>query len=271
VNRIFFLLAVFLLFSVSAFGQRDGGQRAALDSVIISSAQAGIPDSVQIDIFIATFDTISFFNIPLTWKTTCPAIYPVRCEYSDLVKDHDVTAEIVHKTNQIRLFGPGDRMALCTDGQRRLLASLRFTIDEGAVAESVLIDTCMDQTFGDAYFRRAGDRAKAIPVIVNGKIEIQQKIVQQDSSQYTGLRLVGQNYPNPFCGRTIISFYVGSSQLIKIQLMSITGQEVYSSESYFKAGEHSISPNLNNVPSGVYLYKVSSQDTTVTGRITLLK
>jgi hypothetical protein len=270
VNRILSLLAVFLFFSVSAFGQGDEEQRAGSDSIIISSAQAKIPDSVQIDVFITTSDTISFFNIPMTWKTTCPAIYPVRCEYSDLVGGYDVTAKIVHRTNQIRLFGPGDKMALCTYGRRQLLASLRFAIDEGAVADSVLIDTCIDETLGDVYFRMAGDRTKVIPAFVNGKIKIQQRIVQQDGSQYTGLRIIPE-YPNPFCGKTTFSFYNDSSQVLRIQLLSVTGQEVYSSESYYKAGQHSINPNFNNLPSGVYFYKVSSQDTTVTGRLTVLK
>jgi hypothetical protein len=268
VNKILSLLAIFLILGVCAFGQ--GEQVAGGDSVIISSCEAKIPDSVQIDVFITTSDTISFFNIALTWLTTCPAIYPVRCDYSGLLKGHVITGDIDHNTNQIRLSGPGDEMALCTDGQRRLLASLRFTIDEGAVAESVLIDTSTDGTIGNAYFRKAGDKTKVIPVFVNGKIEIQQKIVQQDSSQYTGFQ-IAPNYPNPFCSRTTISFYIGSSQYIKIQLLSITGQEVYSSESYYDPGHHSVSPNFNNVPSGIYFYKISSQDTTLTGKITLLK
>ena len=86
------------------------------------------------------------------------------------------------------------------------------------------------------------------------------------------------NYPNPFNPETEISFHLGKNyETVTLTIYSLTGRLVYEA-SYQKmnAGSHKISWNSSNmngelVPSGLYLYRVSTETQSVMGKMTLLK
>lgn len=88
-------------------------------------------------------------------------------------------------------------------------------------------------------------------------------------------RLVG-NYPNPFNPTTQIQFELPQSAQYTISIYSVHGQLLMEEIGLANAGLASITVDLRNNPTGVYIYQVSAvvdAQTRVigTGRMTLIK
>ncbi|MEO8512077.1 MAG: T9SS type A sorting domain-containing protein [Ignavibacteria bacterium] len=67
-----------------------------------------------------------------------------------------------------------------------------------------------------------------------------------------------QNYPNPFNPSTKISFNVASNGFAKLVIFDVLGREVASLvNENLKAGEYAVNFNASNLPSGVYLYRLT--------------
>ncbi|MFH1529087.1 MAG: two-component regulator propeller domain-containing protein [Bacteroidota bacterium] len=65
---------------------------------------------------------------------------------------------------------------------------------------------------------------------------------------------LSQNYPNPFNPNTIIKFQVPSSKFVKLQIHDLLGREVQTLvNAPMSAGEHEVTFNGSNLPSGVYI------------------
>jgi len=68
-----------------------------------------------------------------------------------------------------------------------------------------------------------------------------------------------QNYPNPFNNQTRIEYDVPKSGFYKIAVYDLLGREVQVLQnSYHKAGNYSVLFNAENLASGIYMYKISS-------------
>jgi len=86
-----------------------------------------------------------------------------------------------------------------------------------------------------------------------------------------------QNYPNPFNAETIIKFYVPAPGDIKLEILNILGQKVHEwQEHAVQSGEityrwNGVSADGNPVPSGVYFYRLQTDDSQITRRMTLLR
>ncbi len=98
-----------------------------------------------------------------------------------------------------------------------------------------------------------------------------------DVAKVKGFGLV-QNYPNPFNPSTIISFQLSHPQNISIDVYNIMGQKVASllNNKNLAAGTNRVRWNGrdsqgNAVSSGVYLYRISSSDFSITKKMMLLK
>jgi len=81
-----------------------------------------------------------------------------------------------------------------------------------------------------------------------------------------------QNYPNPFNPKTNIEFEIAESQNVKISIYDILGVEKeILLNGYMKAGKHKIVFNASNYSSGVYLYKIVTDNYSQTKKLLLLK
>jgi hypothetical protein len=81
-----------------------------------------------------------------------------------------------------------------------------------------------------------------------------------------------QNYPNPFNPTTTIGYVLQEKGSTKLTLMNAIGEEVaiLVNEEQDK-GYHKVDLNANNLPSGVYLYKLQSGNFTESKKLMLLK
>ena len=89
---------------------------------------------------------------------------------------------------------------------------------------------------------------------------------------------LSQNFPNPFNPNTQIQFVLGKDELVSLNIFDIQGRLVNSliNNSNYPAGYHNITWNGTNtmgtqVPSGMYLYKLVSENQTITRKMVLMK
>lgn len=83
---------------------------------------------------------------------------------------------------------------------------------------------------------------------------------------------LSQNYPNPFNPNTTIKYSVENKQHVKLTVYDLLGKEVaVLVDGEVGVGEHSAVFNAKNLSSGVYLYRIQSDNFVATKRMTLLK
>jgi hypothetical protein len=68
---------------------------------------------------------------------------------------------------------------------------------------------------------------------------------------------ISQNYPNPFNPTTSIDFSISQSGRVNLSIFNSIGQEVETLiDNEMTAGDHQVTFNATNLPSGVYFYKL---------------
>ncbi|MBD3288669.1 T9SS type A sorting domain-containing protein, partial [candidate division KSB1 bacterium] len=83
---------------------------------------------------------------------------------------------------------------------------------------------------------------------------------------------LAQNYPNPFNPVTTIQFTLAKDQLVNLTVHNVLGQKVATLvNKKMTAGSHSVQFNAMNSPSGVYFYKLTSGDVTLTRKMVIMK
>ncbi|HVN47820.1 MAG TPA: T9SS type A sorting domain-containing protein [Bacteroidota bacterium] len=81
-----------------------------------------------------------------------------------------------------------------------------------------------------------------------------------------------QNYPNPFNPSTIMSYSLPQQSYVRLTVYNTLGQKIQELVSDFQqAGEHQTIFNGNNLPSGIYYYRLSANGAIVTKKLLLLK
>jgi hypothetical protein len=81
-----------------------------------------------------------------------------------------------------------------------------------------------------------------------------------------------QNYPNPFNPSTQISFSIPESGSVNINIYDMNGSLVKEATSgFYQAGNHSVNFDASELPSGVYLYKLTSGSFSDSKKMVLVK
>ena len=81
-----------------------------------------------------------------------------------------------------------------------------------------------------------------------------------------------QNYPNPFYPHSTIRFDLPRDQHVRIELYTITGSRVATLEDRtLRAGRHSVQVDASALASGVYLYRLVSEEFSETGKLSVIK
>jgi len=81
-----------------------------------------------------------------------------------------------------------------------------------------------------------------------------------------------QNYPNPFNTNTNISFDLARNGCVNLNIYNLLGQKIETLvDKRMVAGQHSINWNALKHSSGIYFYKLTTGDRSLTKRMTLLK
>ncbi|MCL4547583.1 MAG: T9SS type A sorting domain-containing protein [Bacteroidetes bacterium] len=81
-----------------------------------------------------------------------------------------------------------------------------------------------------------------------------------------------QNYPNPFNPSSTIEFSIPKSTHVNVTIFNTLGKEInILMNSYLSAGKHTVVFDGNNLPSGIYFYRLRAGDYTETKKAILLK
>ncbi|MBU0508216.1 T9SS type A sorting domain-containing protein [bacterium] len=81
-----------------------------------------------------------------------------------------------------------------------------------------------------------------------------------------------QNYPNPFNPGTQITFDLPENGLVTLKVYNLVGQEVVTLVSgSLSAGRHIVSFDARDLPSGLYMYKLTAGEFTATKKMLLMK
>ncbi len=81
-----------------------------------------------------------------------------------------------------------------------------------------------------------------------------------------------QNYPNPFNSNTIIEFTLPLSQKVVLGVYNILGQEVaVLVNRNLQAGSYQVNFDASNFPSGIYFYKIKTENYSYVRKMLLLK
>jgi hypothetical protein len=97
-----------------------------------------------------------------------------------------------------------------------------------------------------------------------------------DVADISGIRL-GRNVPNPFSTKTTISYDAGSPGKIRLEVYTLTGRLVRTLvDRSVGAGSHHVTwygkdNSGRDVGSGVYYYRMDSQENTIAGKMILLR
>ncbi|MGF1669172.1 MAG: T9SS type A sorting domain-containing protein [Balneolaceae bacterium] len=92
------------------------------------------------------------------------------------------------------------------------------------------------------------------------------------ASETPGRIRLNQNYPNPFNPSTVISFELPAAANVELKVFDITGREVATLVNEIRtAGMHQVQFDASNLASGMYLYRLKSNNNVLTRKLTLLK
>jgi hypothetical protein len=119
---------------------------------------------------------------------------------------------------------------------------------------------------GDASWNNASvfGTAVLLEAIVTG---VDQEPVAEIKS-YT----LGQNYPNPFNPSTKITYSVAKTEKVKLSVYNVLGVQVSKLVDDVKvAGEYTVEFNARNLPSGIYFYKLETENQQLTKKMVFLK
>ncbi len=80
------------------------------------------------------------------------------------------------------------------------------------------------------------------------------------------------NYPNPFNNQTDINIGLPEAGKVSLDIYNVLGQKVETLiNSYMPQGQHTITWDASSYSSGIYFYKLTTNDKTMTKRMMLLK
>lgn len=84
--------------------------------------------------------------------------------------------------------------------------------------------------------------------------------------------LLYQNYPNPFNSSTIFSFYLSSNTFISLKIFDLNGREIETIISQrLSRGNHNVQWESTKLSSGVYFYRLESNNFTKVKKMVLLE
>jgi photosystem II stability/assembly factor-like uncharacterized protein len=81
-----------------------------------------------------------------------------------------------------------------------------------------------------------------------------------------------QNYPNPFNPSTVISYSIPNDNFITLRVFDALGREIKTLvNGYQRTGKHSVTFKAENLPSGVYFYRLEAGNFSKTKKLVLLR
>ena len=110
-------------------------------------------------------------------------------------------------------------------------------------------------------------------ILVSEPTELVRTSTEEDVvSELPSSIALDQNYPNPFNPTTSISYSLGESQDIRLDVFDVLGRRVATLVDEFKpAGTYTVTFDAQRLASGIYLYRLQSESSQVLRKMLLLQ
>jgi len=83
---------------------------------------------------------------------------------------------------------------------------------------------------------------------------------------------LGQGFPNPAAETATVPFSLGRPQRIRLSIVDVVGREVFvAADAIFAAGDHSITLDLRRLPSGLYVYRLVTENEVASRLLTVMQ
>ena len=84
--------------------------------------------------------------------------------------------------------------------------------------------------------------------------------------------MLSQNYPNPFNPETVIRYSIPQAEEVSLVVYNLIGEKVaLLINGNMPAGNHGVTWDAANLPSGIYFYRLQAGDFVQTRKMVLLK
>lgn len=94
----------------------------------------------------------------------------------------------------------------------------------------------------------------------------------EDETQIPAAFSLEQNYPNPFNPTTMIKFSLLESSPVHISVYNLLGEKVMTVvDKFYTVGTHEVRFNASSLESGIYFYRITTNDFVQTKKMTLIK
>jgi hypothetical protein len=193
----------------------------------------------------------------------------------DICYDSAVTNQSYIRQFGINDLGGQDNPKLHTSGQRAMLWRMRFSISPNARPQSILIDTTWDSRNMSLALGLMDGVHVITPAFVQGGVHIQSTGI--DDSPSPAEFTLKPNYPNPFNSSTAIGFGIDKEDYVSLVVYDLLGRQVrYLLQNNLPAGEYNVIWDGRDnrgfdVVSGVYYYRLSVSDRSITNKMLLLR
>jgi hypothetical protein len=114
--------------------------------------------------------------------------------------------------------------------------------------------------------------SSATDTVHTDSVEFYKPIVKGKSIKSNYIPKLHQNYPNPFNPTTTISFDLAKESTVHLQIFDIRGKVILTLiNKKMDKGTHFVKFNSNGLPSGIYFYRLQTEEFTDIKRMLLLK
>jgi len=98
-------------------------------------------------------------------------------------------------------------------------------------------------------------------------------VSNEASEDHPSIMKLNQNYPNPFNPSTVITFNLQESSTISLSIFNMLGRKVVTliDKNRKSSGLHSYTFNAENLSSGIYIYRLETDKSVLTKKLTLIK
>jgi hypothetical protein len=184
----------------------------------------------------------------------------------------DIPADTLYSMDEIAVVASSDGGATWTEP----LTLSRPDHDAGYQGMDPRVTSSgIDLTWRESYAINQNDPDSSS--IVYGRVELSIVGLELVQDQIVDKFQLNQNYPNPFNPSTEITFNIAKPGKYELSIYNVLGQKIKTlAAKKFESGQKSVSWNGlnelgNQVSSGVYFYKLSYGDYTLTKKLVFLK
>jgi hypothetical protein len=259
-----------------------GAQASAKDAVVfgeITTAKIN-PNSttIEVPIYISNSDNLAAIDVPLKFGEPGDGIQLVDVDLEGRAHYFDVKVANIDNDNKTVLIGllwmayNADQEELDAGDGR--LATMTFEVTDQMMESFTIEATEFDDPhhhLGFIYSEVDAEGNLDIhwddPAFEPITIPVAPKtpVIPEEWS-------LDQNYPNPFNASTVISFGLPMDSHVRLDVFNILGQRVTTlKDEFMPAGRHSVNWKDDQIASGVYFYRLQTDEFTQTRKMTLMK